>query len=197
MQSIKECHFRMPPMSPDGLPPWDECHDRLRDLLQDQGLPRAPAADRRADRARPWPACANGCEVDEMRAVSSTETGATKQSARSVQGTHHRSSGDVSDRNKSLSVLACHFGLTINTICTFLGISACTYSVYKRMSRAIIHNSDYPSLDDAKAAIDRHFEERNDHFQKHPQRAGKKIWGKEREPATFSDSSNCKDPRYR
>jgi hypothetical protein len=35
------------------------------------------------------------------------------------------------------------------------------------------------------------------HFQEHPQRAGKNIWGKEREPATFSDSSNCKDPRYR
>jgi hypothetical protein len=65
------------------------------------------------------------------------------------------------------------------------------------MSRAIIHSSDYPALDDAKAAIDRYFEERNVHFQEHPQRAGKKIWGREREPATFSDSSNCKDPRYR
>jgi hypothetical protein len=31
----------------------------------------------------------------------------------------------------------------------------------------------------------------------HPQRAGRKIWGKEREAAVFSDSSNCKDPRYR
>jgi hypothetical protein len=65
------------------------------------------------------------------------------------------------------------------------------------MSRAIIHSSDYPALDDANAAIDRYFEERNVHFREHPQRAGKKIWGKEREPATFSDSSNCKDPRYR
>ncbi len=70
-------------------------------------------------------------------------------------------------------------------------------SVFSGMSRAIIHSSDYPALDDAKAAIDRYFEERNVHFQEHPQRAGKKIWGKEREPATFSDSSNCKDPRYR
>jgi transposase len=70
-------------------------------------------------------------------------------------------------------------------------------SVFSGMSRAIIHNSDYPSADDAKAAIDRHFAERNDHFQRHPQRAGKKIWGKERESATFSESSNCKDPRYR
>jgi hypothetical protein len=70
-------------------------------------------------------------------------------------------------------------------------------SVFSGMSRAIIHNSNYPSLNDAKVAIDRHFEERNNHFQAHPQRAGKKIWGKEREPATFSESSNCKDPRYR
>lgn len=70
-------------------------------------------------------------------------------------------------------------------------------SVFSGMSRAIIHNSNYLLIDDAKAAINRYFEERNDHFQKNPQRAGKKIWGKEREPATFSDSNNCKDPRYR
>jgi len=70
-------------------------------------------------------------------------------------------------------------------------------SVFSGMSRAIIHNSNYPTLEDAKAAIDRHFDERNAHFQKHPQRAGKNIWGKERELATFSDSNNRKDPRYR
>ena len=70
-------------------------------------------------------------------------------------------------------------------------------SVFSGMSRAIIHGSDYHSLDDAKAAIDRYFSERNDAFHKHPRRAGKKIWGMEREPATFSRSNNCKDPRYR
>jgi hypothetical protein len=70
-------------------------------------------------------------------------------------------------------------------------------SVFSGMSRAIIQNSNYPSLDEAKSAIDRHFEERNDHFQTHPHRAGNKIWGKEREPPSFSDSRNCKDPRYR
>ena len=70
-------------------------------------------------------------------------------------------------------------------------------SVFSGMSRAIIHSSDYHSVDDAKAAIDRYFDERNDYFQKHPHRAGKKIWGMEREPATFSGSNNCKDPRYR
>src|SRR5260370_12986476 len=40
--------------------------------------------------------------------------------------------GRLSDRNKSLSVLACRFGLAIKTICTFLGISTSTYGVYKR-----------------------------------------------------------------
>jgi transposase len=70
-------------------------------------------------------------------------------------------------------------------------------SVFSGMARAIIHNSDYNSVDAAKEAIDRYFEQRNANFRLHPKRAGKKIWGQEREPALFSDASNCKDPRYR
>lgn len=70
-------------------------------------------------------------------------------------------------------------------------------SVFSGMSRAIIHHSDYPSIDTAKSAIERYFRERNEYFQINPQRAGKKIWGKERVPPEFSDASNCKDPRYR
>jgi hypothetical protein len=70
-------------------------------------------------------------------------------------------------------------------------------SVFSGMSRAIIHNSNYPSVDAAKEAIDCYFSERNTNFQEHPRRAGKKIWGREREPALFTDSNNCKDPRYR
>ena len=70
-------------------------------------------------------------------------------------------------------------------------------SVFSGMARAIIHNSDYKSVDEAKAAIDRYFAERNNYFRQHPRRAGKKIWGKEREPAVFSEANNCKDPRYR
>lgn len=70
-------------------------------------------------------------------------------------------------------------------------------SVFSGMSQAIIHHSNYPTLDAAKAAIDRYFEERNAFFREHPQRAGKTIWGKEREPAAFSEAGNCKDPRYR
>jgi hypothetical protein len=50
--------------------------------------------------------------------------------------------------------------------------------------------SDYKSVDEAKTAIDRYFAERNAHFRDHPRRAGKKLWGKEREPAVFSEASN-------
>lgn len=69
-------------------------------------------------------------------------------------------------------------------------------SVFSGMARAIIHNSDYPSLADAKQAIDRYFKERNEHFTKFPKRAGGKIWRLERTPSEFSEGSNCKDPRY-
>ena len=70
-------------------------------------------------------------------------------------------------------------------------------SVFSGMARAIIHNSDYKTLDDAKAAVDRYFADRNAHFARHPQRAGRKIWRQEREVAAFSEANNCKDPRYR
>jgi transposase len=68
-------------------------------------------------------------------------------------------------------------------------------AVFGGMARAVIHNSNYTSVDEAKAAIDKYFEERNGYFKKHPRKAGNKIWGKERVPAKFSRSSNCKDPR--
>lgn len=70
-------------------------------------------------------------------------------------------------------------------------------SVFSGMARAIIHNSDYASVEAAKAAIDRYFAERNDHFQKYPRRAGKKIWGKERVAPEFNEANNCKDPKFR
>lgn len=69
-------------------------------------------------------------------------------------------------------------------------------SIFSGMSRAIIHNSDYASVADAECAIDRYFAERNAHFIEHPRCAGGKIWGKER-VAEFSESNNCKDPRFR
>ncbi len=70
-------------------------------------------------------------------------------------------------------------------------------SVFSGMARAVIHNSDYASLDDTKAAIDRYFADRNRQFRENPKRAGNRIWGKELVPAVFSDSHNCKDPRWR
>ena len=69
--------------------------------------------------------------------------------------------------------------------------------VFSGMARSIIHDSDYKTLDDAKTAIEWYFAHRNAHITQHPRRAGKKIWGKERELPEFSEANNCKDPRYR
>ena len=70
-------------------------------------------------------------------------------------------------------------------------------SIFSGMARAIIHNSDYQSVEEAITAIDRYFQARNEHFLNHPQKAGRAIWGKERVEPRFSNSNNCKDPRYR
>jgi len=70
-------------------------------------------------------------------------------------------------------------------------------SVFSGMARAIIHNSNYGSVDEAKSAIDRHFKERNEYFQKHPKPAGRKIWGREPSQPQFSEANNCKDRRFR
>jgi transposase len=69
-------------------------------------------------------------------------------------------------------------------------------SVFSGMARAIIHNSNYESKEATKDAIDRYFKERNDYFKRYPQKAGKKIWGEELVPSTFSESQNCKDPKW-
>ena len=69
-------------------------------------------------------------------------------------------------------------------------------SVFSGMARAIVHNSDYASPEAARRAIDRYFAERNDHFCRHPRRAGNRIWGKERVPSAFAEHNNCKDPEY-
>jgi len=69
-------------------------------------------------------------------------------------------------------------------------------SIFSGMARAIIHNSDYPSVEAAKEAIDVYFSERNAHFSKHPKRAGQKIWRMERVPSEFREGQNCKDPLY-
>jgi transposase len=69
-------------------------------------------------------------------------------------------------------------------------------SVFSGMAKAIIHNSDYVSVEAAMEAIDRYFGQRNEYFAAHPQKAGHKIWGEERVPSVFAEGHNCKDPMY-
>ncbi|OGQ95849.1 MAG: hypothetical protein A2521_01710 [Deltaproteobacteria bacterium RIFOXYD12_FULL_57_12] len=70
-------------------------------------------------------------------------------------------------------------------------------SIFSGMAKAIIHNSDYASVQECKYAIDRYFTERNQYFSENPKRAGNKIWGKEITKVEFNESNNCKDSRYR
>lgn len=70
-------------------------------------------------------------------------------------------------------------------------------SIFNGLAVSVIHNSDYSSVDEAKSAIDRYFEDRNWHFQLNPKRAGDKIWGEERVPCKFDEAQNCKNPRFR
>lgn len=65
-------------------------------------------------------------------------------------------------------------------------------SVFSGLAKAVIHNSDYESAEDCRAAIDRYFYERNIHFQQNPKRAGHKIWGMEIVPPEFSESRHTK-----
>jgi hypothetical protein len=64
--------------------------------------------------------------------------------------------------------------------CTRCGVSYTTEE-----SRAILHNSNYGSVQECKTAIDSYFAERNRTFLEHPKRAGKKIWGQERVASVF------------
>jgi transposase len=70
-------------------------------------------------------------------------------------------------------------------------------SVFSGMAAAIIQNSDYESVTDAKKAIDRYLGERNEYFQKYPKRAGNKIWGNELVVPVFKIGQNCKNHKWR
>jgi transposase len=70
-------------------------------------------------------------------------------------------------------------------------------SVFSGLAGSVIHSSDYASVDEAKAAIDRYFAERNLHFQQNPKRAGNKIWKNERVAGTFQEGQNCKNLSFR
>ena len=70
-------------------------------------------------------------------------------------------------------------------------------SVYSGMARAVLHNSDYATVEDAHTAVARYLDDRNAAFLKDPRRAGKSIWLAERVPSKFEESNNCKDPWLR
>ena len=70
-------------------------------------------------------------------------------------------------------------------------------SIFSGLATAVIHNSDYQSVDQAKAAIDQYFKERNQYFRDHPKRAGKKLWGEELVRTEFKEGQNCKYSRWR
>lgn len=70
-------------------------------------------------------------------------------------------------------------------------------SVFSGMAKAVIHNSDYQSVEECKKAIDTYLAERNEEYRRNPRRAGNKIWGKELVLPSFKPSNNCKDPDWR
>jgi transposase len=66
-------------------------------------------------------------------------------------------------------------------------------AVFSGMKRAVVHHSDYGSEEEMKAAISRHFVERNAHFVANPRRAGHKIW----ELDFFTDYETIRSGDYR
>jgi transposase len=68
-------------------------------------------------------------------------------------------------------------------------------SVFSGMVKAVLDNSDYQSVGEAKRAIDLYLEERNEYFRKHPKKAGNKIWKHELVSTQFKEGQNCKNPR--
>jgi len=70
-------------------------------------------------------------------------------------------------------------------------------SVFSGMSKAILHNSDYQSVDECTMAIDRYFYELKHSLHCKPQTRWQEDLGKERTEAVFKEENNCKDPNWR
>ncbi|MFD0751285.1 IS630 family transposase [Mucilaginibacter calamicampi] len=64
-------------------------------------------------------------------------------------------------------------------------------SIFSGLAKAVIHNSDYQSLEDCQSAIDMYFRERNEYFLANPKHAGKVIWGKEKVKTVFKETNHC------
>jgi transposase len=108
-------------------------------------------------------------------------------------------SGKLKDYIKQINEIADKNGnITPNVELTPLPSSAqflnVIESVFSGLARAVIHNSDYQSVDECKAAITRYFTERNAHFKRFPKHAGETIWKKEMVKPVFDEANNCKDP---
>jgi transposase len=109
------------------------------------------------------------------------------------------SSKKLEDRIVFLNEWAAHDGapvlkvLPLPSSAQFLNVIE---SVFSGLARAVLHNSDYASLAQAKEAVARYIDERNLAFQSEPRRAGRSIWRTERVPSVFGEANNCKDLRY-
>ena len=66
-------------------------------------------------------------------------------------------------------------------------------AIFSGMKKAVIHHSNYRSEKEMKAAISRHFAERNEYFLLNPKRAGKKIWDLD----FFTDYETIRSGDYR
>jgi transposase len=66
-------------------------------------------------------------------------------------------------------------------------------SVFSGLSKSVIHHSDYDTVQECTDAVDRYFHRRNRHYQENPQRAGQKIWGKEKVRPVFSKANICRN----
>jgi len=66
-------------------------------------------------------------------------------------------------------------------------------SVFSGMAKSVIHNSDYDTVGDCTAAIDRYFNRRNAHFKQNPKQAGEKIWGREKVKPVFNKANICRN----
>lgn len=66
-------------------------------------------------------------------------------------------------------------------------------AVFSALKRAVIHNSDYQSVEEMKSAISQHFVDRNEFFRRNPKRAGQKIWDVD----FFQDNRNLTSGNYR